>query len=64
MKQLLSVAVGAKTKFFNEFFYYILIQLLLIMSGDVETTLDPLNYCIVYLYSIPIFVVYEISLFT
>ena len=64
MKQLLSVAVDAKTKFFNECFYYILIQLLLIISGDAETTLDPMTHRIVYLYSILIFVVYEINLFT
>ena len=41
MKQLLSVAVDAKTKFLNECFYYILIQLLLIISGDVEINPGP-----------------------
>ena len=56
MEQLLSVSVDAKTKCLNECFYYILIQLLLIISGDVEINPGP-NY----LYSIPIFVVYEIN---
>ena len=41
MKQLLSVAVDAKTKFLHECFYYILIQLLLIISGDVEINPGP-----------------------
>ena len=41
MKQLLSVAVDAKTKFLNECFYYILIQRLLVISGDVEINPGP-----------------------
>ena len=41
MRQLLLVAVDAKTNFLNECFYYIFIQQLLIISGDVEINPGP-----------------------
>ena len=53
MKQLLSVAVDVKTKFLNECFYCILIQLLLIISGDVEINPGPIElpHCLSVLHS-------------
>lgn len=40
---LLSQAIAVKSKFLNEYFYFIWIHLLLILSGDVETNPGPVE---------------------
>ena len=43
MQTLLSQAIVVKTKVLNEYFYCILIHLLLILSGDVESNPGPIE---------------------